>query len=157
MAYHRQLKIKENGKPILLPTEKETNDRKIKVLQRYQKLILSNYDKKELSEIITKLFGYLIKILPINFIKLVLNHLLTIIINSYKFNGNPMNFLCKISEFSNNYIKKNLNIINLKDSIIRNLILQIFYLYNNPNKTYNSWDYKYESKDRICKDILKHG
>lgn len=148
MAYHRQLRIKENGKSIIKPTKEESIERKIKHLQRYQKkLIECSY--AELPQIVMKLIAYVIKkeLLrnPI-YIKEMINAFIVGTINAYK-NDYDIKASRTIKEMVllDNFIKhpKLKNPCNEIDKTIRNnTIDEIMVLSKNHLKKYKSWDYK---------------
>ena len=60
MAYHRQIKIKTDGKFWLPPSETEIKRRRIKHLQKYKKKILAA-ELTDLPQIINNMYSYVIK------------------------------------------------------------------------------------------------
>lgn len=147
MAYHRQLKIKENGKTIINPTKDEVIERKIKHLQKYQRRIIG-CSYFELPKIVMGLFTYVIKKELINpiYIKEIINAFIISTINAYR-NGYDireskiikdrmlLDFIFKYPKLPNPNNELNKTIRN-------NTIDEIITLNKNPLKKYTSWDYK---------------
>jgi len=148
MSYHRQLKIKENGKPILKPTKEEIIERRIKHLQKYQrKLLKCSYE--ELPKIVMGLFAYILKKELITnpvYIKEMINAFIIGIINAYK-NGYDIKESKRIKEimlldFIGKYPKLSNPNKELHTTIRNNTIDEITILNKNPLKKYTTWDYK---------------
>ncbi len=148
MPYHRQLRIKENGKPILKPTKEEIIERRIKHLQKYQrKLLKCSYE--ELPKIVMGLFAYILRkelITTPAYIKEMINAFIIGIINAYK-NGYDIKESKRIKErmlldFIYKYPKLPNPNKELNKTIRNNTIDEIITLNKNPLKKYTSWDYK---------------
>lgn len=144
MPYHRQLKIKENGKPILKPTNEEIIERKIKNLQKYQrKLIKCSYE--ELPKLLEKLLIYIIKkeiVKNPEYIKEQANSFITSIINSYKNDYNPQERTIIINNILSLYAEAKQGTENTL--IEYNTLKEMKVLSKNPLKIYTNWDYKFK-------------
>lgn len=94
MAYHRQIKIKTDGKFWLPPSETEIKRRRIKHLQKYKKKILAA-ELTDLPQIINNMYSYVIKRAIFEneeFLKEELIEQIDLIIDSYKNSYSPMDY-----------------------------------------------------------------
>jgi len=91
MAYHRQTRLKIDGKSFVVPSDKEVKRRRIKHLQKYEKQIKSA-ELNNLPQIVNNLYSYLIKKNILEDQEFIKNELLiqiSILIDAYKYSYSP--------------------------------------------------------------------